>query len=86
MTGRKRKEREELEIYLNNKRLLHVRNFKYLDIIFDNKLTFKEHINYLAKKMHKIDICTFQIGKAQLGTKIRGTGDNIHAHRKFQKV
>lgn len=28
--------------------------------------------------MHKIYICTFQIGKAQLGAKTRGSAGNIH--------
>jgi len=27
---------------------------KYLGIIFDHKLTFKEHINYMAKKCTKL--------------------------------
>jgi hypothetical protein len=47
MTRRKRKERKDLEIYLNNKPLLQVYSLKYLGIIFDSKLTFREHINYV---------------------------------------
>jgi len=40
MTRRKRK---ELEIYQNNKPLLEVHSLKYLGLIFDNKLTFREN-------------------------------------------
>jgi hypothetical protein len=47
---RKRKERKEIEIYLNNKPLIQVHSMKYLGIIFDSKLTFREHINYMEEK------------------------------------
>ena len=40
MKRRKRKERKEIAIYLNN---IQVERLKYLGIIFDRKLTFKEH-------------------------------------------
>jgi hypothetical protein len=43
MTRRKRRERKDLEIYFNNKPLLQVQSLKYLGIIFDSKLTFREH-------------------------------------------
>jgi hypothetical protein len=45
MTRRKRKEHKELEIqvYLNNKPLPQVHRLKYLGIIFDSKLIFREH-------------------------------------------
>jgi len=51
---RKQKERKELEIYLNSKPLLQVHSLKYLGIIFDSKLTFREHINYMAEKCTKL--------------------------------
>jgi len=54
MTRRKRKERKEIEIYLNNKPLIQVHSMKYLGIIFDSKLTFREHINYMAEKFTKL--------------------------------
>ena len=54
MTRRKRKERKELEIYLNNKPSLQIHSLKYLGIIFDSKLTFREHINYMAEKCTKL--------------------------------
>jgi hypothetical protein len=53
MTGRKRKENKEVKIYLNNKPRTQVRSMKYLGIVFDLKLTFREHINYMAEKFTK---------------------------------
>jgi len=50
MTRRKRKERNEIEMYPKNKPLIQVHSMKYLGIIFDSKLTFREHINYMAEK------------------------------------
>ena len=43
MTRRMRKERKDTEIYLNNKPLLQVYCLKCLGIVFDSKLTFREH-------------------------------------------
>jgi len=54
LTRRKRKEQNEIEIYLNNKLLLQVHSLKYLGIIFDSKLSFREHINYMAEKCKKL--------------------------------
>jgi len=64
MTRRKRKERKETEIYLNNNPLIQVHSMKYLGIIFGSKFIFREHINYMAKKMHKINIYAIKISKA----------------------
>ena len=44
ITRRKRKERKDLEVYLNNKQLRQVKTMKYLGIIIDDKLIFREHI------------------------------------------
>ena len=41
LTRRKRRERKELEIYLNYKPLMQVNNLKYLGIILDSKLNFR---------------------------------------------
>ena len=60
LSRRKRKERQEIDIYLNNKTLTQVQCMKYLGIIFDYKLTFKEHINHMAEKCTKL-IFTFSI-------------------------
>ena len=49
MKRRKRKENKEVKIYINNKTLLQVGSMKYLGIIFDHKLTFREHIKHMAE-------------------------------------
>jgi hypothetical protein len=41
MTRGKRKERTDLEIYLNNKPMQQARSLKYLGVIFDSKLTLR---------------------------------------------
>jgi len=64
MTRRKRKEDKEVKIYLNNKTLIQVRSIKYLGIIFDHILTFREHVNYMA------DICTKLIFSLTKSTKL----------------
>jgi len=43
LTRRKRKERKELEIYLNNKPLIQVHSLKYLSIIFEKKSSHLEN-------------------------------------------
>ena len=45
MTRQKRRERKDLEVYVNNKLLRQVKTMKYLGIILDDKLTFREHYN-----------------------------------------
>jgi hypothetical protein len=67
MIRRKRKERKEIEIYLNNKPLSQVHSMKYRGIIFDSKLTFREHIDYMAEKCTKLIFALSKISKAQLG-------------------
>lgn len=54
LTRRKRKENKEIKIYLNNRLLIQVTSMKYLGIIFDCKLNFKEHISYMAEKCTKL--------------------------------
>jgi hypothetical protein len=44
MTRIKRKERKEVMIYLNYRPITQVKSLKYLGIILDQKLTFKDHI------------------------------------------
>jgi len=46
LTRRKRKDKKEIAVYLNNKAIPQVNSLKYLGIIFDYKLTFKEHKKY----------------------------------------
>ena len=57
MTRRKRKERKEILVCINNKAIPQVQKLKYLGI-FDNKLLFREHINYVADKCKKTYIST----------------------------
>jgi len=58
---RKRKEQKEVAIHLNNKIIPQVHRLKYLGIIFDIKLTFKEHINCMANNCTKL---IFSLSKA----------------------
>ena len=50
MTRRRRREKE-IEIYVN--KTVQVNNLKYLGIIFDSKLLFREHINYIEENTLK---------------------------------
>jgi hypothetical protein len=58
LTRRKRRERKELEIYLNYKLLKQVNSLKNLIIILDIKMTFREHITDMTEKCTKL-IFTF---------------------------
>jgi len=69
MTRRKRKERKEIEMYLNNQPLIQVHSMKYLGIIFDRKLTFREHINYMAEKCTKLIFAPSKSAKFNWGLK-----------------
>jgi hypothetical protein len=54
MSRRKIKEDKEVEIYLNNKIFEQVNKTKNLVIIFDSKVTFREHVNYDEEKFTKL--------------------------------
>jgi hypothetical protein len=54
MYRRKRKEEKKVEMYLNIKILEQVNSIKYLGIICDCKMTFRDHVNH-AEKMHKVN-------------------------------
>jgi len=60
-TRRKRKEQKAVALYLNNKAIPQIQKLKYLGIIFDYKLSFREHINYEADKCTKL---IFQLVKS----------------------
>ena len=50
VTRRKRRERTEVNIYLNTKPLEQVKSIKYLGITIDNKMNFREHIITTTQK------------------------------------
>ena len=50
VTRRKRKEITDVSIYLNNKPLEQVNNIKYLGIIIDSKLNFRQQIIQTSRK------------------------------------
>jgi hypothetical protein len=54
ISRRKRKENKEISIYINNKPLEQGQKIKYLGIIFDSKLNFREHIMYISSKCTKL--------------------------------
>ena len=51
---RRRREKKEIEIYVNNKMLQQVNSLQHLGIIFYSKLLFREHINYIEEKCLKL--------------------------------
>jgi ribonuclease HI len=69
ISRRKRKERKEIAVYINNKKLKQVNNLKYLGIIFDNKLTFKEHITHTEEKCKKLIFSLAKSAKLTWGLK-----------------
>lgn len=54
LSRRKRRERRELELYLNYKLLKQVNSLKYLGITIDSKMTFREHITDMTEKCTKL--------------------------------
>jgi len=69
MTRRKRKEKKEIDIYVNNKTLQQVNNLKYLSIIFDSKLLFRDHINYIEEQCPKLLFSLSRSAKITWGLK-----------------
>ena len=67
ITRRRRKEKKEIEIYINNKTLQQVNNLKYLGIIFDSKLLFRDHINYMEEKCLKLIFALSRSAKVTWG-------------------
>ena len=55
LIARKRKRnREDINIYLNNRRLEQVKEMKYLGIYFENRLNFHKHIEHITEKSRKM--------------------------------
>jgi len=50
MSRRRRKEKKEIENYVNNTKIKQENTIKDLGIIFDSKLTFSDHINHIEEK------------------------------------
>jgi len=69
MSHRKRKEKKEIEIYVNNKILKQVNSLKYLGIILDSKLTFREHKTYIEEKCTKLIFSLAKSAKLTWGLK-----------------
>ena len=67
ITRRRRKEKKEIEIYINNKTLQQVNNLKYLGIMFDSKLLFRDHINYMEEKCLKLIFALSRSAKVTWG-------------------
>jgi hypothetical protein len=56
ISRRKRKENKEISVYMNNKPLEQVQKIKYLGIIIDRKLNFRENIMHIIHIMHIMHI------------------------------
>jgi len=56
ISRRTRKELRDVMIYLNSRPLPQVQSLKYLGIIIDKKLTFKDHIQYITDKCSKLSL------------------------------
>jgi hypothetical protein len=54
-------------VYLNNKTLEQVNTIRYLGIIFDNKMTFKEHVNSIEAKCTKLIFSLSRSAKVSWG-------------------
>jgi len=54
VTRKKRRENKETLIYLNKKCLKQFNNIKYLGIILDSKLNFREHYMHITGKCNKV--------------------------------
>ena len=69
MSHRRRKEKKEIEIYVNNTIIKQENTIKYLGIIFDIKLTFRDHINYIEEKLLKLIFSLSRSAKITWGLK-----------------
>ena len=67
LSRRKRKERKDLEVYLNFRPLTQVVSLKYLGIIIDSQLAFREHINYITEKYSKLIFALSKSAKLNWG-------------------
>jgi hypothetical protein len=56
-------------MYLNNKTVEQVNKIKYLGIIFDSKMTVRDHVNYVAEKCTKLIFTPSKSAKVTCGLK-----------------
>jgi len=67
ISRRKRKENKGIPIYMNNTILEQVQKIKYLGIIFDSKLNFREHIMYISSKCTRLIHALSKLAKQSWG-------------------
>jgi len=67
--SQEKKGNKEMEIYLNNKTLKQVNSTKYLEIIFDSKMTFTDHVKYVGEKCTKLIFSLSKSAKVTWGLK-----------------
>ena len=58
---RKRSIPEDIEIKINNIAISRVKQVKFLGVIMDEKLTWKDHINYISRKISKCIAIMFEL-------------------------
>jgi hypothetical protein len=76
VSRRKRKERKEINVFLNYELLKQVNKMKYLGIIMDNKFKFRAY-NLRSRKMHQTHIKSIQISQNNVGTSTWSPQDDI---------
>jgi hypothetical protein len=67
LTRRKPKEQKKVAVYLHNKNIPQVQKLKYLGITIDYKLTFRDHINYIAEECTKLILVLAKSAKINWG-------------------
>ena len=63
----RKRSNDNINIYLNNRRLEQVTEIKYLGIYFDSRLTFDKHIEYIAEKSTTLIYMLGKSAKLQWG-------------------
>ena len=67
MSLRKKTQKKEVEKYLYNKILKQVKSIKYLGIIFDSKITFRDHVYNVEEKCIKLILTLSKSAKLTWG-------------------
>jgi len=63
----RKRNNENIKIYLNNRRLEVVKEMKYLGIYFDSRLNFDKHIRYIAENSTRLIYMLGKSAKLQWG-------------------